>query len=58
MNFDIETIVKSLLVKERHVISENRYLEGVCDILDSIGDAHPELVYSLFKLREAIEEKL
>jgi hypothetical protein len=34
------------------------YQNGMIDILDAIAEAHPNLVFDMFKVREAVEEAI
>ena len=56
-----DKIAKDLLASKKrykdydiHMMSA--YDNGVDDILDAIGAVHPELVFDLHKIREAIED--
>jgi hypothetical protein len=41
-----------------HYGDEQLYLQGMIDICDAIAAIHPEQVYDMFKLREAIENAI
>lgn len=68
MRKNTDTIAETFLKKfdqarsrfgwEMNNAKERIYLEGMVDILDAISENTPEDTYILFKIREAIEDKL
>lgn len=55
-----EDFVRKARVKMNLMTEKEKllYADGMIDVLDSIGKVHPNLVFDLFHIREAVEEKL